>query len=144
MTWDIELNTALRWLAKPDVTDWMLLVLTFFIYRLNKRLTWFTGAMERHSDQNRRMNAIAGKIPVIYWDNTIHPWPDCGQHGERDYVSYITVGVAPGGRKYRGFRRLLKWLDKFLGKYPPPPVLPNVKSEIPRKTRPSRKQRGKS
>ena len=38
----------------------LIALLTVFIWRMNERLTWFTGALESHSDQMRQLEAARG------------------------------------------------------------------------------------
>lgn len=131
-----------KYLAQPEITNTItaissvvIAVFTFLVWKVYRRLTWFTGAMERHSDQQRRMVAKQQKIPIVLWDKTIHDWPEDGDHGQRDQVKYIAVGVAPGRRRYRGWRRALKVWDRLLDKYPEMPVLPVTKTKRARQVR---------
>jgi len=49
-------------------SGWMTSRATQQIARFNERLTWFTGAMESHSEIMMRLTAQRDGVPVVYWD----------------------------------------------------------------------------
>ena len=61
-----------------------LLVLTFLNLRIAHRIEWFTGAMERHSDQMRQLEARAQGVEMIWWDKTKsdNQFPFHGKHAK--------------------------------------------------------------
>ena len=63
-----------------QVTDWLnvgltlsIVVLTALNFLIMRRLKWLTGAMERHSDQQRQLAARSAdpSIKIVWWDKTI-------------------------------------------------------------------------
>ena len=65
----------------------------------NERMNWLTGAMERHSDQQRQIAATAQGIQLIWWDPTIKPWPFDGKHGESFDLRKIHIGIPTDHRQ---------------------------------------------
>lgn len=79
-------------LDAPKITDWLsvlimllLVVLNFLVWRVNKRLTWLTGALESHSTWILRIEAMRGvngkPLKVIWWDPNREKPPFKGAHG---------------------------------------------------------------
>ncbi len=108
-----------------QVTDWLNVGLTgsiVFFTLLNilimRRLRWLTGAMERHSDQQRQLaarNAIP-PIEMIWWDKTIGgPFPHEGEHLDPNQLGRMYIGVPEIYRRYRGWRRIKKWWRQYKG-----------------------------
>ena len=52
-------------------------ILTYFSVRSARRIEWFTGSMERHSDQQRQLAAKRAGVDLIWWD----PTEDDARHG---------------------------------------------------------------
>jgi hypothetical protein len=73
----------------PTITDWLNVIiaflLLFLLWRLNRRVTWLTGALESHSTLMLRIEAkrgIDGKpIKAIWWDPNREKPPFKGTHG---------------------------------------------------------------
>jgi hypothetical protein len=91
----------------------LLALLTYLYWRSQRRVEWFTGAMERHSDQQRQIAANEAGLKLIWWDRT-HPeangdFPFEGAHGQEFTPGPIYVGILPQCR----FRRpsiLQRWI----------------------------------
>ena len=80
-----------------QVTDWLnvgltgsIVLLTLLNILIMGRLRWLTGAMERHSDQQRQLAARSADPPIemIWWDKTVDgPFPHEGKHLELNQLS---------------------------------------------------------
>ena len=97
----MTLDALFNWLAKPNPTDWLLVIFngllvlfSLLLYRVNKRLTWITGAMESHSDLTSKMLAKREGIPVIWWDPTVQEWPRQPKHGDQ-YQGKVMLTYLP-------------------------------------------------
>ena len=55
----------------------MLAWLGFINLKIARQITWFTGSMERHSDQMRQMKAQDLGIEMIWWDKTVRTSAFC-------------------------------------------------------------------
>jgi hypothetical protein len=92
----------------------LLVVLTFLYVRATHRIEWFTGAMERHSDQMRQIAAKEAKIKMIWWDKTepeaAGDFPFDGQHGKEHQLDTIHIGI-PMRHRYEQS----SWWQRFLG-----------------------------
>jgi hypothetical protein len=73
-------------------------------WRVSRQLAWFTGAMETHSDLLMKMEARRQKIPMIWWDPTIAPFPSSAEHGKPVRMRKIWSGMPLHRRRYRGWR----------------------------------------
>ena len=65
----------------------------------NERLNWLTGAMERHSDQQRQLAAMERGMKLIWWDPTIAPWPFDGEHGQPIKADEMYIGIPTDHRQ---------------------------------------------
>ncbi len=108
-----------------QVMGWLNIVLTGIIATLTllniwimHRLKWLTGAMERHSDQQRQLaarNAIP-PIEMVWWDKTIGgPFPHEGEHQDPIQLDKMYIGVPESYRRYHGWRRIIKWWRQLKG-----------------------------
>jgi len=88
-----------------------LVVLAFFARRTTRRIEWFTGAMQRHSDQQRQIAAKQAGLKLIWWDpnESSGHFPEGGQHGEEFKLEEITVGLPPHQRKKKPNRWQKFW-----------------------------------
>jgi hypothetical protein len=100
-----------------SVATIFLVVLTFLGVRLTHQLVWFTGAMERHSDQQRQIAAKNAGIEMIWWDKNEPAagghFPHEGAHGEVNELKRIYIGIPVEHRKplptaWQRVRSLLK------------------------------------
>ncbi len=91
-----------------------LVVLTYLSVKAARHVEWFTGAMERHSDQQRQIAAHKAGIKMIWWDKTMDVahgyFPHEGAHGEENVLKVIYIGIPPERRK----KQPSGW-QKFLG-----------------------------
>lgn len=94
----------------PKVVAWLdvliaflLVVLTFLIWRLNKRVSWLTGAMESHSTLMLRLEAkrgIDGKpVRVVWWDPNREKVPFSGAHNVEADLETIYLYLPPEHRE---------------------------------------------
>jgi len=92
-----------------------LVILTYFSARSARRIEWFTGAMERHSDQQRQLAAKRAGVDIIWWDptegNANKAFPFEGKHGEKFDLNAIYIGIPPEHRKVRAS----KWRTRLWG-----------------------------
>lgn len=108
--------------ADPNITDWLnvliaflLLFLSILVWRLNRRVTWLTGALESHSTLMLRLEAkrgVDGKpIKVVWWDPNREKLPFKGAHGVEAELEQIYLYLPPEHRECnRGFwRRVWAW-----------------------------------
>jgi len=95
----------------------LLLILSFFVWRINARVSWLTGAMESHSTMMLRIEAKLGvekePIKVIWWYPTMQKFPFSGEHGQEAKLNKIYLGIPP---KYRSnakvrFPKISRWLS---------------------------------
>ena len=88
-------------------TDFINIVLTFAILviawqgrRIANRVQWLTGAMQRHSDQQRQIAAKEAGIEMIWWDpNEGGRFPHKGEHGHVHHMKKIYIGIPEHLRK---------------------------------------------
>ena len=106
-----------------DITNWLLIVLTAAIviltwlnYWVVRRLKWLTGAMERHSDQQRQLAARDAGIKMLWWDKTIGgPFPHEGEHKQPVELDTMYIGIPETNRRYRGWRGgIRKWWRQYI------------------------------
>lgn len=108
--------------ADPSITDWLnvliaflLLFLSILVWRLNRRVTWLTGALESHSTLMLRLEAkrgVEGKpIKVVWWDPNREKPPFKGAHGVEAELEQIYLYLPPEHRECdRGFwRKVWAW-----------------------------------
>lgn len=106
----------------PSITDWLnviiaflLLFLSILVWRLNRRVTWLTGALESHSALMLRIEAkrgIEGKpIKVVWWDPNREKRPFKGAHGVEADLEKIYLYLPPEHRECKGgfMRRIWGW-----------------------------------
>ena len=91
----------------------ILAFLTYVNVRSGSRIEWFTGAMERHSDQMRQLTAKEAGVKIIWWDKTLADglFPFDGEHGKEVNLDIMYVGVPPEHRS----KRPNKWRRTILG-----------------------------
>ena len=86
--------------------------LTYLNVRIMKSIEWFSGAMERHSDQMRQIAAQNAEIKLIWWDKTQAPdgrFPFEGRHNEEFKLERIFIGM-PIEEREKQPGRLHKWI----------------------------------
>ena len=108
-----------------QVTDWLnvgltlsIVVLTALNFLIMRRLKWLTGAMERHSDQQRQLAArnADSSIEMVWWDKTVGgAFPHEGEHEDPVQLDRMYIGVPESFRRYRGWRRIIKWWRQYKG-----------------------------
>lgn len=87
------------------LTSVMLLLLAVIAWCITRRITWFTEAMEAHSEKLLRLEASKHRnVRVIWWDPTRagpckNEWPPEAEHGEDAKVKQIYVGLPRHLRK---------------------------------------------
>ena len=86
---------------------------TYFLWRLERRMTVFTGAMETHSFLMLRLEAERQKIKTVWWDKTVEPLPFDGRHKESAEVKEIKFAIPWVHRQHQPC-----WLVKVLRGYP--------------------------
>jgi hypothetical protein len=81
----------------------LLVGLTLLSVRSNRRIEWFTGALERHSDQMRQLAAKQAKVKLIWWDKTEEgaggKFPFAGKHNQEYELDALHIGIPPEYRK---------------------------------------------
>lgn len=81
------------------VGTFSLVVLAVISVRTARRIEWFTGAMQRHSDQQRQIAARRAKVATIWWDPTKEEagghFPEGGKHSEEFFLETIYIGLPP-------------------------------------------------
>ncbi len=73
-------------------------VFSWMLWRSNKRIEWFTGAMQTHSEIQLAIAAKAAKMEVIWWDPTLEKVPTVRKHGEPRDLSHVYIFVPPNER----------------------------------------------
>ena len=69
-------------------------VFAFTSWRIADRIKWLTGAMERHSDQQRQIAAKQAGIEMFWWDkNQGGKFPHSGKHGQTHKLERIYIGI---------------------------------------------------
>ena len=111
-------DSAMVWVTGGLVVLTAILVLiAFFNLLMVLQVTWFTGAMERHSDQMRQMKAHELKIPMFWWDKTEKgaddEFPFEGEHDQPLKLEKLYIGIPRGKR--RNQPGLIKRLRSALG-----------------------------
>ena len=78
-------------------------VLSYFVFKINKQMAWFTGAMESHSEIQYLLSAQRDKIPIVWWDPTIEKVPNKPKHGDpveiKKIYRYLPVNLRQGKKK---------------------------------------------
>ncbi|MHB1187071.1 hypothetical protein [Thiobacillus sp.] len=104
----------------PKLTDWLmvgvsaaLLWLSVLVWRINKQIAWFTGAMESHSQSMLMLEAgKKDQITLKWWDPYFNgpkkEWPTKAQHNQQIELNEIYVGVPVNRRKKHPCRAKLK------------------------------------
>ncbi len=88
-------------------TEFINIVLTIAILviawqgrRIANRVQWLTGAMQRHSDQQRQIAAKEAGIQMIWWDPIEGGrFPHKGDHGHVHCLERIYIGIPEHLRK---------------------------------------------
>ena len=109
-----------------SLSDWLMVVLTlsvavmaFVNLTIMRRIVWFTGAMERHSDQQRQIAAHKADIKLRWWDPTIGPFPPEGRHDQEVTLDVMYIGIPMKRRKYKGWHgRIMMWWKRVRGRWP--------------------------
>ena len=87
-----------------------IVLLTCLLLRLNRRLASFTGAIESHSELLLRLKFKEENLPVVWWDQTVEPWPDENKrHRNRSELTHVVLGVPEHLRWGTAMRRYV-WL----------------------------------
>ncbi len=69
-------------------------------WRIATRMKWLTGAMERHSDQQRQIAAKDAGVEMIWCDpNEGGRFPHKGEHGHVHHMKKIYIGIPEHLRK---------------------------------------------
>ncbi len=83
----------------------LLAFLTLLTVQTMRRIEWFTGAQERHSDQMRQLAAKEQGVKMIWWDKTEDgangQFPFDGRHNEVHELDVLYIGIPPEHRKVR-------------------------------------------
>jgi hypothetical protein len=91
----------------------MLAWLGFINLKIARQITWFTGSMERHSDQMRQMKAQDLGIEMIWWDKTVpdakSTFPLDAEHGETVKLDRLYIGI-PVEKRQKRPGRIARWL----------------------------------
>ena len=103
-----------------SIAIWMNGVLTLAIvviagvnWRIADRVKWLTGAMERHSDQQRQIAAKEAGVEMIWWDKNQAEdgtFPHTGEHKQLHRLKRIYIGI-PEHRRMRP-----RWLPGPIGR----------------------------
>lgn len=72
--------------------------LSYLLWRSGKRVEWFTGAMESHSEIQLAIAAKEAGIEVIWWDPTLEKNPTDRKHGEHRDISRVYFFLPPDER----------------------------------------------
>ncbi len=102
-------------LSQATLTDWINIFLTaavgalaLFSWRVAARIKWLTGAMERHSDQQRQIAAEQTGVKMVWWDKTVGgEFPHEGEHNQVHQLEKIYIGVPEAYRIHR------RWWQKM-------------------------------
>ncbi len=100
------------------LTDWLMAIISIFLFllgcfvwRINAKIGWFTGALETHSELMLRIEAKRGingePIKVIWWNPLTKHFPFSGEHSTEAELSEIYLGIPP---KFRGENQ--NWYSK--------------------------------
>lgn len=73
-------------------------ILSYRIWRSNKRVKWLTGALETHSEIELAIAAKGAGMEVIWWDPTLEKVPTVRKHGEPRDLSRVYIFVPPNER----------------------------------------------
>lgn len=78
-------------------STFLLAVVTYLLWRSQRRIEWFAGAMERHSDQQRQFAAKNAGVKMIWWNPTKSEgrskFPFNGEHGKEVKLDEIYIGI---------------------------------------------------
>ena len=67
------------------------IIIALIADKVNKKIAWYTGALETHSTLNLRMEAEKNKKEIIWWDPDYRDVPQTQQHGEDAKVDAIRI-----------------------------------------------------
>ena len=71
-------------------------VFAFTGWRIADRVKWLTGAMERHSDQQRQITAKQAGVEMVWWDKNQAEdgtFPHTGEHKQVHRLKRIYIGI---------------------------------------------------
>lgn len=66
--------------------------------KLQRRLTWFTGAMSASAQKSTMIQAKEAGLRLIWWDPSREDWPPTGPHGSEIEFNEIYFGIRPNER----------------------------------------------
>ncbi len=83
------------------MADWTMAVLTFLVVLLTianwwiaKHIRSLTGALERHSDQQRQIAAHNAGIELVWWDKSVGgEFPHHGEHNHGHRLERLYIGI---------------------------------------------------
>ena len=92
-----------------ELSDWTMVILTVAIvsltilnWQIAARMKWLTGALERHSDQQRQIAAHQVGIEMRWWDKNIGgEFPHTGDHDQVHHLEKLYIGIPLHHRKKR-------------------------------------------
>jgi hypothetical protein len=73
--------------------------MTYQVWKINKRLVWFTGAMASNAQKSAMIAAKEAKIQPVWWDPSKAPWPKSGPHDTDVDLSKMYFGTRPVERE---------------------------------------------
>ena len=89
--------TAIAALASAIATV-VIAILSRSLWQSNKRVEWFTGALESHSEIQLAIAAKEAGMEVIWWDPNIAKVPTVRKHGEPRDLTRIYIYLPPNER----------------------------------------------
>ena len=101
-----------------ELADWTLVILTAAIvgmtilnWQITARMKWLTGALERHSDQQRQIAAHNAGVRMRWWDKEIGgEFPHEGEHNQVHRLKLLYIGIPPHKRiKKSWWVRFRRW-----------------------------------
>lgn len=69
--------------------------IAFFAHKINKKIAWYTGAMESHSTLMLRMEAEKNGKKLIWWDPDYRDSPKTQEHGDDAKIDTIRIFLPP-------------------------------------------------
>lgn len=97
-------------IPEPSITDWIMVaftlaivVFTILTWCVYKRIAWFTGAMESHSERMLWIESLRGingmPIELWWWDPGVQNPATEAAHGKRIALDRIRVYLPPRLRR---------------------------------------------
>ncbi|MGE0717431.1 MAG: hypothetical protein AB7P02_18435 [Alphaproteobacteria bacterium] len=71
------------------ITAWF----TFTVWHAYRDIRWHTASMASNMQLDIRLKAKEQKIEVVWWDDTIEPYPRSSVHGQDATPTKIYVGI---------------------------------------------------